>query len=85
MSLAEKCGVFGAQVEGEVFPTLYWGMLAQNHRGHQSHGFATWNGDIDCYTQLGLIPPNQGFGFNVKNLSRLGGNSKRPIRDFGSV
>ena len=69
MSLAEKCGVFGAQVEGEVFPTLYWGMLTQNHRGHQSHGFATWNGDIDCYTQLGLIPPNQGFGFNVKNLA----------------
>lgn len=68
MSIAEKCGVFGAQIEGEVFPTLYWGMLAQNHRGHQSHGFATWNGEIDCYTQLGLIPPNQGFGFKVKNL-----------------
>ncbi len=68
MSLEEKCGIFGAQVEGEVFPTLYWGMLAQNHRGHQSHGFATWNGEIDCYTQLGLIPPNQGHGFNVKRL-----------------
>ena len=68
MSLAEKCGVFGACVEGDVFPTLYWGMIAQNHRGHQSHGFATWNGEIDCYTQLGLIPPNQGFGFNVKSL-----------------
>jgi amidophosphoribosyltransferase len=43
-------------------------MLAQNHRGHQSHGFATWNGIIELYTQLGLIPPNQGYGFNVKNL-----------------
>jgi glutamine phosphoribosylpyrophosphate amidotransferase len=68
VSLSEKCGVFGASVEGEVFPTLYWGMLAQNHRGHQSHGFAAWDGDIDCYTQLGLIPPNQGYGFNIKNL-----------------
>ena len=69
MSLAEKCGVFGAQVaDGAVFQTLYWGMLAQNHRGHQSHGFATWNGDIEFYTQLGLIPPNQGFGFKVKAL-----------------
>jgi amidophosphoribosyltransferase len=70
VSLSEKCGVFGANVlEGAVFPTLYWGMLAQNHRGHQSHGFATWNGEIDCYTQLGLIPPNQGYGFNIKNLN----------------
>jgi amidophosphoribosyltransferase len=69
VSLSEKCGVFGAQSEnGEVFPILYWGMLAQNHRGHQSHGFATWNGNIELYTQLGLIPPNQGYGFNVKNL-----------------
>jgi amidophosphoribosyltransferase len=70
VSLAEKCGVFGACAsEGAVFPVLYWGMLAQNHRGHQSHGFATWDGAIDHYTQLGLIPPNQGFGFNIKNLS----------------
>jgi amidophosphoribosyltransferase len=69
MSLSEKCGVFGASVDDEVFPTLYWGMLAQNHRGHQSHGFATWSGQIDFYTQLGLIPPNQGFGYNVKKLA----------------
>jgi amidophosphoribosyltransferase len=69
VSLAEKCGVFGAYMEGDVFPTLYWGMLAQNHRGHQSHGFSTWNGQIDFYTQLGLIPPNQGFGFNIKKLA----------------
>jgi amidophosphoribosyltransferase len=69
VSISEKCGVFGAQSEnGDVFPILYWGMLAQNHRGHQSHGFATWNGNIELYTQLGLIPPNQGYGFNVKNL-----------------
>jgi amidophosphoribosyltransferase len=32
-------------------------MLAQNHRGHQSHGFATFNKEIDHYTELGLIPP----------------------------
>jgi amidophosphoribosyltransferase len=32
-------------------------MLAQNHRGHQSHGFATFNGVISCKTGLGLIPP----------------------------
>jgi len=44
MRLNEKCGVFGAYSEKEdVFPYLYWGMLAQNHRGHQSHGFATFS------------------------------------------
>ena len=31
-------------------------MLAQNHRGHQSHGFATYNGSIERYTEIGLIP-----------------------------
>jgi amidophosphoribosyltransferase len=32
-------------------------MLAQNHRGHQSHGFATFNGGLEFYSDLGLIPP----------------------------
>jgi amidophosphoribosyltransferase len=49
--------VFGAYSEKEdVFPYLYWGMLAQNHRGHQSHGFATFSDGIKSYTGLGLIP-----------------------------
>ena len=57
MRLNEKCGVFGAYSEEEnVFPYLYWGMLAQNHRGHQSHGFATFSDSIRNYTGLGLIP-----------------------------
>lgn len=70
MSLWEKCGVFGAWVANEeVFPTLYWGILAQNHRGHQSHGFATWSGKIEYYTQLGLIPPNNGvLDSGIKSL-----------------
>ena len=58
MSLREHCGVFGAYSrDQEIFPLLYWGMLAQNHRGHQSHGFATYNQEIEHYTELGLIPP----------------------------
>jgi amidophosphoribosyltransferase len=32
-------------------------MLSQNHRGHQSHGFATYNGSLERYTEIGLIPP----------------------------
>ena len=63
--IKEKCGVFGAYSEkGEVLPYLYWGMLAQNHRGHQSHGFATFSDGINVYTGLGLIPQIEGNGEN---------------------
>jgi amidophosphoribosyltransferase len=58
MEFEEKCGIFGAySPREEIFPYLYWGMLAQNHRGHQSHGFATFKNGIEYYTELGLIPP----------------------------
>jgi amidophosphoribosyltransferase len=58
VSAREKCGVFGVYAsDQEAFPYLYWGMLAQNHRGHQSHGFATYDGRLEHYTGLGLIPP----------------------------
>ena len=51
MEPREKCGVFGIYSPDEqVFPYLYWGMLAQNHRGHQSHGFATYNDGLEYYT-----------------------------------
>ena len=60
LSLRESCGVFGAYSERcDVFPYLYWGMLAQNHRGHQSYGFATLDGKISCHTGLGLIPTSE--------------------------
>lgn len=58
MELREKCGIFGVYSPSkEIFPYLYWGMLAQNHRGHQSHGFATYSDGLKYYTELGLIPP----------------------------
>lgn len=58
MDQREKCGIFGIYSPSEeVFPYLYWGMLAQNHRGHQSHGFATFDDGLEFYTELGLIPP----------------------------
>jgi len=47
-------------------------MLAQNHRGHQSHGFATLNKIINHYTQIGLIPPNSGE-FENFSLHKLDG------------
>ncbi|MGQ9530734.1 MAG: amidophosphoribosyltransferase [Candidatus Bathycorpusculaceae bacterium] len=53
------CGVFGAiNFQGQpIFPYIYWGMRAQNHRGHQSHGFLTFdNGKFRTHRSLDLIP-----------------------------
>ncbi len=57
----EACGLFGAYDYdgGEVASILYWGMISQNHRGHQSYGFLTYNGDFQCTKGMGLIPVSQ--------------------------
>ncbi len=57
-SVGMECGLFGA-IDFEqkpIFPPLYWGMRAQNHRGHQSHGFLTFDGKFNIYRNLDLIP-----------------------------
>jgi amidophosphoribosyltransferase len=54
------CGVFGAisfEKQQLIFPYIYWGMRAQNHRGHQSHGFLTYDdGKFHVHRSLDLIP-----------------------------
>ena len=36
---------------------MYWGLRAENHRGHQSHGFLTYNdGKFYSYKNLDLVP-----------------------------
>jgi amidophosphoribosyltransferase len=53
------CGVFGAKnFENEpVFSYVYWGLRAQNHRGHQSHGFLTYHAEkFYTYKNLDLVP-----------------------------
>ena len=57
-SVGMECGVFSA-IDFErkpIFPHIYWGMRAQNHRGHQSHGFLTFDGKFNVYRGLDLIP-----------------------------
>jgi len=56
--LKEACGVFGVQdFEGrKVFPYIYWGLRSQNHRGHQSHGFLTFDGEFHVHRGLDLVP-----------------------------
>jgi len=53
------CGVFGAVnfQKQPIFPYIYWGLRAQNHRGHQSHGFLTYNnGKFHAHRKLDLVP-----------------------------
>ena len=52
------CGVFAAinHAKQPIFPILYWGIRAQNHRGHQSHGFLTYNGEFHVHKALDLVP-----------------------------
>lgn len=53
------CGVFGAISfqKQAIFPLLYWGLRAQNHRGHQSHGFLTYNNEkFHIHRSLDLVP-----------------------------
>jgi amidophosphoribosyltransferase len=54
-----ECGVFAAISfeEQPVFPLIYWGLRAQNHRGHQSHGFLTYSeGKFHVHRKLDLVP-----------------------------
>ncbi len=57
-SVGTECGVFSAIdfKKNPIFPNVYWGMRAQNHRGHQSHGFLTFDGEFHEYRSLDLIP-----------------------------
>jgi amidophosphoribosyltransferase len=53
------CGIFGVKNFNNqtVFPYVYWGLRAQNHRGHQSHGFLTFSqGQFFSYKNLDLVP-----------------------------
>jgi len=53
------CGVFAAKnLENRpVFSYIYWGLRAQNHRGHQSHGFLTYkDGKFHVHRNLDLVP-----------------------------
>ncbi|MBO3797973.1 MAG: amidophosphoribosyltransferase [Thermoproteota archaeon] len=56
--LAESCGVFGAKcLDGRcVFDLLYWGLVAQNHRGHESYGFLTCAEGFRRHVNVGLVP-----------------------------
>ncbi len=56
--LRVACGVYGVlDHRGDpVLPNMYWGLKSLNHRGHQSHGFTTYDGELHTRKGLNLIP-----------------------------
>ena len=70
--VGESCGVYGVYDESgkDVFPYLYWGLPAQNHRGHQSYGFLTYSNGLHIHKDLGLVPQveEENMGDWIKKL-----------------
>ncbi len=53
----EACGVFGLYApETEVAKLTYFGLYALQHRGQESAGIASFDGDaLHCYKEMGLV------------------------------
>jgi amidophosphoribosyltransferase len=68
----EACGVFGVYGPGEDVARLtYFGLYALQHRGQESAGIATADGDrLHIYTEMGLV--NQVF--SEEDLANLKGH-----------
>ncbi|MFN9173957.1 MAG: amidophosphoribosyltransferase [Synechocystis sp.] len=67
----EACGVFGIYApEEEVAKLTYFGLYALQHRGQESAGIATFEGDqVRCYKNMGLVSQV----FNEDKLHELTG------------
>ncbi len=68
----EACGVFGVFAPGEdVAKLTYFGLYALQHRGQESAGIATFDGDeIHIHKEMGLVSQV----FNEKTLNKLPGD-----------
>jgi len=75
-TIREKCGVFGASsLNEDVFDYLYWGLIAQNHRGHETYGFLTYSNEGNLNRKIGLgLVPKLSKSMNLKWKSSLRGN-----------
>ncbi|MCY7274418.1 MAG: class II glutamine amidotransferase, partial [Phormidesmis sp. CAN_BIN44] len=68
----EACGVFGVYAPGERVANLtYFGLYALQHRGQESAGIATFDGDVvHLHKEMGLVSQV----FNETILNELTGN-----------
>jgi amidophosphoribosyltransferase len=64
-NIGEKCGVFGIYGKGlDVSRLTFFGLYALQHRGQESSGIATADGEkITCYKNSGLV--SQVFNENI--------------------
>lgn len=65
------CGLFGIAGHCEAARLAYFGLYAQQHRGQESAGIATWDGTrLYEHRGMGLVPDV----FSEQNLSKLPGD-----------
>lgn len=71
-NLGEKCGVFGIYGKGlDVSRLTFYGLFALQHRGQESSGIATADGNhIDCYKNMGLVT----HVYNEETIANLKGH-----------
>jgi len=71
-NLNEKCGVFGIYGKGmDVSRLTFFGLFALQHRGQESSGIATSDGNhIDCYKNMGLVT----HVYNEETIENLKGH-----------
>jgi amidophosphoribosyltransferase len=70
--LRDKCGVVGIHSASstDVSPSIFYALYALQHRGQESCGIATFDGEFHIERGMGLVPEF----FDFKKLSVLGGN-----------
>ncbi|MDD5457815.1 MAG: amidophosphoribosyltransferase [Phycisphaerae bacterium] len=74
MSKKEECGLFGIYGDRQAAQKTYYGLFSLQHRGQESAGIASSNGDfIQCHTGMGQV--NRVFRAGDGKLERL----KNPV------
>lgn len=70
--LTEKCGVVGiySTSSADVSPSIFYALYALQHRGQESCGITTFDGEFHTEKGMGLVPEF----FNLKKISDLKGS-----------
>jgi amidophosphoribosyltransferase len=53
--MREKCAVFGAKSDTDVFESIYYALHSMQHRGQESAGIATYNDRLRAHKDMGLV------------------------------
>ena len=76
----ENCGLFGIFGDPDAVQKTYFGLHSLQHRGQESAGIASSNGDyIRCYTGMGTV--RRVFRYGSGLLEKLA-NGGKGFKDF---